>query len=148
MRVASLLLALFATTFVSGGCSGISVDRPADVVEDTLPAAADRVRQAVVEVLTVAGYDVEKDSIGNFRTGYREETSGPWDWLLRWRFGVIKSRVEATVTPLQETSTRLKLHVMYESKDGLFVMWEDAPSALPESVTNQLRLIKNKLKLL
>lgn len=148
MRHVSITLVLVAGALLIGGCSSVPVQHAPDIVEEILPVPADRVRQAVVDVLTVGGYDVEADSNGNLKTGYREEISGPWDWMLRWRFGVGKSRVEATLTPIQETSTRLTLHVMYESKDGLFVSWEDSPTALPQSATNQLRLIKNKLQLL
>lgn len=148
MRHTTITLVLMAAVLLIGGCSSVPVQHAPDIVEDTLPLPADRVRQAVADVLTAGGYDVEEDSNGNLRTGYREEIDGPWNWLLRWRFGVGKSRVEATVTPLQETSTRLKLHAMYESKDGLFASWEDSPTALPQSAANQLRLIKNKLQLL
>jgi hypothetical protein len=81
-------------------------------------------------------------------TSYREETRGPWDWLYRWRFGTIKSRVEAMVTPSAEQATRLRLQVLSEGKDGLFTSWEDVQSALPQSAENQLRLIKNVLQIL
>ena len=141
-------LVLATAALLIGGCSSLPAEHTPDIVEETLPVPADRVRQTVVDVLTAGGYEVEEDSNGHLRTGYREEISGPWDWVLRWRFGVGKSRVEATVTSLQDTSTRLKLHVMYESKDGLFVSWEESPTALPQGATNQLRLIKNKLQLL
>jgi hypothetical protein len=143
-----ITLTLVATALMIDGCSSLPTQHPPDAVEETLPAPTDRVRQAVLDVLTAGGYNVEEDSNGNLKTGYREEITGLWDWMLRWRFGVGKSRVEATLTPVQETSTRLTLHVMYESKDGLFTSWEDSPTALPQSATNQLRLIKNKLQLL
>ncbi len=148
MRHLFITLTLVATALMIDGCSSLPTQHPPDVVEETLPAPTDRVRQAVLDVLTAGGYNVEEDSNGNLKTGYREEITGLWDWMLRWRFGVGKSRVEATLTPVQETSTRLTLHVMYESKDGLFTSWEDSPTALPQSATNQLRLIKNKLQLL
>jgi len=81
-------------------------------------------------------------------TGYRDETGGPWNGLYRWRFGTIKSRVEATLTPAGEQATRLRLHVLTEGKDGLFTSWEEVQSALPQSGENELRLIKNALHIL
>ncbi len=140
---------LVATAALLGGCSSLPLQPAPDIVEETFPMPADRVKQALVDVLTMGGYgSIEEDSTGNLKTGYREEISGPWNWLLHWRFGVDRSRVEATVTPLPETGTRLRLRVMYESKDGLFVSWGDASTALPQSAANQLRLIKNKLQIL
>jgi hypothetical protein len=119
-----------------------------DVIDVTLPAPADRVTTAVVQVLTDRGYDVDRKDNQTLTTGYREETSGPWNWLLNWRFGTGRSRVEADVQPATEQTTRLRLSVQYEGKDGLFTEWEDSPTALPQSAENQLRLIKNALKIL
>jgi hypothetical protein len=84
----------------------------------------------------------------NVSTGYREEIPGPWNGLYRWRFGTIKSRVEGVVTPVEEQSTRLRLHVLTEGKGGLFETWDEQESALPQRADNQLRLIKNFLQLL
>ena len=103
---------------------------------------------AVIQVLTDGGYDVDRQDDQNLTTGYREEIRGPWDWLLRWRFGTGRSRVDARVSPAEEQSTRLRLHVQYEGKDGIFTRWEDSPTALPQSAENQLRLIKNALQIL
>ncbi|HKT34537.1 MAG TPA: hypothetical protein VJR03_06865 [Nitrospira sp.] len=102
----------------------------------------------MIQVLTDGGYEVEQEDDQNLRTGYREEISGPWDGLLRWRFGTGRSRVNAVVTGVDEQGTRLRLHVQYESKDGLFTRWEDSPTSLPQSAENQLRLIKNALRIL
>jgi hypothetical protein len=102
----------------------------------------------VIQVLTDGGYDIDRQDDQNLTTGYRKETPGPWNWLLTWRFGTGRSRVEALVTPASEQSTRLRLNVQYEGKDGLFTKWEDSPTALPQSAENQLRLIKNKLEIL
>jgi len=52
------------------------------------------------------------------------------------------------VTAADEQSTRLRLHVLYEGKDGLFTRWEESPTALPQSAENQVRLIKNALHIL
>ncbi|HEX9154189.1 MAG TPA: hypothetical protein VF819_01425 [Nitrospira sp.] len=114
----------------------------------TLPAPVENVRAAVIQVLTDGGYDVDRRDDESLSTGYREEISGPWDWLLRWRFGTGRSRVEARVTSATEQSTRLWLNVLYEGKDGIFTNWEDSPTALPQSAENQLRLIKNALQIL
>jgi hypothetical protein len=56
--------------------------------------------------------------------------------------------VNAVVTAADDQSTRLRLHVQYEGKDGLFTRWEESPTALPQSAENQLRLIKNALRIL
>jgi hypothetical protein len=132
----------------TAGCAGQSIPHEPDVIDVTLPAPIEQVRTAVVQVLTDGGYDVDRKDDQNLTTGYRVEMGGPWNWLWRWRFGTGKSRVEALVTEATEQSTRLRLNVMYEGKDGLFTRWEDSPTALPQSAENQLRLIKNALKLL
>ncbi len=141
---AVLTTALLATT----GCAGQTIPHEPDVIDVTLPASLDDVRTAVMQVLADGGYDVEKKDDQNLTTGYREEMAGPWDWLLRWRFGTGKSRVDAMVTEAPEQHTRLRLHVTYEGKDGIFTRWEESPTALPQSAENQLRLIKNALKIL
>lgn len=102
----------------------------------------------VVLVLTADGYEVEQEDDQTLTTGYREEIRGPWDGLLRWRFGTGRSRVDAVVTPADARTSRLRLHVHYEGKDGLFTAWEDSPTPMPQSAHNQLRLIKNGLHLL
>jgi hypothetical protein len=114
----------------------------------TLPAPADEVRAVVVQVLTDGGYEVLQEDDQTLTTGYRQEIRGPWDAMLRWRFGTGRSRVDALVTPADEQTSRLRLHVRYEGKDGLFTRWEDSPTPLPQSADNQLRLIKNALHLL
>ncbi|MGQ0812434.1 MAG: hypothetical protein ACT4OO_14585 [Nitrospiraceae bacterium] len=129
-------------------CAGAQHQQELDLIETTLPLPLERVRTAVVDVLTTGGYTVKEDESRHLTTGYRDETSGPWDWLLRWRFGTTRSRVDATLTPEEETATHLKILVTHEDKDGLFTAWEESPTALPQSAANQLRLIKNELKLL
>lgn len=128
-------------------CAGPPIPHEPDVIDVTLPAPADQVTTAVMQVLTEGGYDVDRKDNENLTTGYRKEISGPWDWLLRWRFGTGRSRVEAVVTPASESSTRLRLNVHYEGKDGLFTRWEDSPTALPQSAQHQLRLITRALQL-
>lgn len=139
------LVLLFVTITA---CAGPPLAHEPDIVDVTLPAPAEKVRTAVIEVLTDGGYDIDRRDDETLSTGYREEISGPWDWLLRWRFGTGRSRVEARVTPATEESTRLWLNVLYEGKDGIFTRWEDSPTTLPQSAENQLRLIKNALQIL
>lgn len=141
-------LLLTALLVWASGCAGPAIPHDPDIVDVTLPATADKVRTAVVQFLTEGGYDVDRRDDQNLTTGYREEIRGPWDWLLRWRFGTGKSRVEALVAEATEQTTRLKLHVQYEGKDGIFTRWEDSPTALPQSAENQLRLIKKALQIL
>lgn len=147
--ILSLRMAILAPLLASTlACAGPAMQHDPDVIDVTLPAPADRVTTAVVQVLTDGGYDVDRKDDQTLTTGYREEIPGPWDGLLRWRFGTGRSRVEANVTPATEQSTRLRLSVQYEGKDGLFTQWEDSPTALPQSADNQLRLIKNALNIL
>ncbi|HEX2056344.1 MAG TPA: hypothetical protein VHF07_07610, partial [Nitrospiraceae bacterium] len=131
-----------------GACTSIGPMPDLDVVDVTLPASADAVRTALTDVLTAQGYDVEQRDEGTFTTGPREEISGPWDWLLRWRFGVGKSRVEAQVTEFDAETARMRLQVFHRSKDGIFDTWQDAETPLPQNAVNQVRLVKNRLHLL
>jgi len=142
------LLSLTVLVLWASACAGPPIPHEPDIIDVTLAAPADRVKTAVIEVLTEGGYAVDREDDENLTTDYREEISGPWDWLLHWRFGTGRSRVEARVTPASEQSSRLRLHVQYEGKDGIFTRWEDSPTALPQSAENQLRLIKNALQLL
>lgn len=130
------------------GCSSTPRAYEADTIDVTLPAPTDRVKTAVAEVLTNGGYDVDWKDEQTLSTSYRDETGGPWNWLWRWRFGTIKSRIEAMVTPSAEEATRVRLQVLSEGKDGIFTSWEDVQSALPQSAENQLRLIKKALQIL
>ncbi len=138
--------ALFTVLLI--GCSSMPRSYEPDMIDVTLPASANQVKTAVTDVLTRGGYDVDWKDEQTVSTSYREEAGGPWDWLYRWRFGTIKSRVEAQVTPSSELATRLRLQVLTEGKDGIFTSWDDVQSALPQSAENQLRLIKNALHIL
>ena len=147
--IRKLQLLSFALLIIwASACAGPPIPHEPDLVDVTLQASADRVTTAVIQILTEGGYSVDRTDEQNLTTGYREEISGPWDWLFRWRFGTGRSRVEALVTPTSESSSKLRLDVLYEGKDGLFTQWEDSPTAQPQSAQNQLRLIKNALKLL
>jgi len=145
MRGPLLAIAIGA---VVAGCSSTPRAVEPDRIDVTLVAPTDQVKNAVTDVLTRGGYDVEWADEQRVSTGYREEIPGPWDWMLRWWFGTIKSRVEAEVGPATEQTTRLRLDVLSEGKDGLFTSWDSVTSALPQSAENQLRLIKKELQIL
>ena len=145
-RSLHLLLASLIVATVS--CAGPPVPHEPDVIDVTLPAPVEQVRTVLVQVLEDGGYDVDWQDDQNLTTGYRQEIHGPWDWLLRSRFGTGRSRVDALVTPATEQDTRVRLHVQYEGKDGIFTRWEDSPTTLPQSADNQLRLIKTALHIL
>jgi hypothetical protein len=140
-------VALFVTALVCG-CSSTPLHYEPDMIDVTLPVPTDQVRMAVAEVLRGSGYDVEWKDEQTLTSDYRDETRGPWNWLLHWRFGTVKSRVEATVTPWTDDTTRLRLHILSKGKDGIFRRWEPAHVGLPQTAENHLRLIKNALQLL
>jgi hypothetical protein len=139
---------LFCASISVAACSSVQSIPDPDVADVTLPAPAEEVRIALTEVLTDEGYDVEQQDLETLVTGPREEIRGPWDWLLRWRFGVGKSLVEAKVSALEASRSRMRLQVFHRSKDGIFDVWQDADTPLPQSAHNQVRLVKNRLRLL
>lgn len=130
------------------GCGTAPHREEPSFVDVTLPATTDHVKRAMAQVLQAGGYDVHWSDEQSLSTSYREEIGGPWNWLYHWRFGTIKSRVEAIVTPSDDQHTRLRLQVLSEGKDGILANWEDVQSALPQDATTQLRLIKNVLQIL
>ncbi|MEY4529169.1 MAG: hypothetical protein RL768_2888 [Nitrospirota bacterium] len=140
-----VILAL-TTTLLS--CSGVPHPLPTDQIETRLAAPVAAVKTALTQVLTDGGYDVDWKNEFTLETSYREEIQSPWNWLYRWRFGTIKSRVNASVQAADDRSTSLKLEVRSEGKDGIFTGWDQVPSAMPQSADNQLRLLKNALQLL
>ena len=111
-------LGIVAWVFVVAvaGCAGGPPAPEPDIVEVTLPVPAERVKTALSDVLTQEGYTVDLDDDGNVTTGMRKEIRSPWNGLLRWRFGVGKSRVEARVAPPDATHTRLRLQVFHRGK--------------------------------
>lgn len=139
---------LLATMTLMIGCSGAPHPLPTDLIETRLAAPLNSVKTALTQVLTDGGYDVDWKSDATVQTSYREEIRSPWNWLYRWRFGTIRSRVNATVTAADEQNTVLKLEVRSEGKDGIITSWDQVPSALPQGADNHLRLIKNALHLL
>jgi hypothetical protein len=140
-------LAIVALTVFAFGCS--SVQRPVepDVVDVTLPVPADRVKAAVTKVLADDDYEVDWKDGSQLQAGYRDEQPSIWDWLVRGRFGVVKSRAEASVTPETNQSSRLRLQVSSEGKQTMFDGWGPTSPQVPQSAENKLRLIKNELKI-
>jgi hypothetical protein len=130
------------------GCSGAPHPLPTDLIETRLAAPLDTVKTALTQVLTDGGYNVDWKNDFTLETSYREEIHGPWNWLYRWRFGTIKSQVNATVKAADSQNTALTLEVQSEGKDGILTSWDQVPSALPQGADNQLRLIKNALQIL
>jgi hypothetical protein len=131
------------------GCASAS-PTASDLAEVLLPVPESQVRTALVEVLREGGYDIDRDEAAKtvVRTGYRQETDSPWDWLLRSRFGVTRTRVEATIASADEHTTQLTIRVTHEGKDSLFKLWGPYETPLPQSAANQIRLVKNALGLL
>lgn len=148
MRAGTASLWLLLVLCTVGGCAAGSPSPELDVMEVVLPVPAEQVKIAVTDVLTQGGYSVDEEDDGNLTTGMRQEIRSPWNGLLRWRFGVGKSRVEARVVQQDDSSTRLRLQVFHRGKDGMFDSWEDAETPLPQSAANEIRLIKNALRLL
>ena len=140
-------LAIVALTVFAFGCT--SVQRPVEpnVVDVTLPAPADRVKAAVTKVLDDDNYDVDWKDGSQLQAGYREEQPSIFDWLVRGRFGVVRSRAEASVTPETDQSSRLRLQISSEGKQTMFEGWGSTAPQVPQSAENKLRLIKNELKI-
>ncbi|MDH5741783.1 MAG: hypothetical protein OEY77_15805 [Nitrospira sp.] len=139
-------LAIVALTAFTFGCSSVQHPAQPDVVEVTLPAPADQVRAAVSKVLKDDNYDVEWKDGSQLNTGYRGEQPSIWDWLVRGRLGVVRSRAEASVTPETDQTTKLRLQVSSEGKQTMFDSWVPTTPQVPQSAENKLRLIKNELK--
>lgn len=141
-----------AGLLVMTGCA--AAPQPAGNSQDVILEAPEaQVRAAFVRVLTEGGYDVEeeKDDRTTLHTGYREEISN-YNWLYRTRFGVNRSKVTVTLTPENETATRVTVQVMYEGRNGewmpLASSWVPYDAAVPQSAANTIRLVKNVLGLL
>jgi uncharacterized lipoprotein len=146
-RLQHLLIALGLCMWL-GACSSVQTVPDRDVINATLPAPAEEVTPALIDVLASEGYDIDAEDAETLTTGWREEIRSPWDWLLRWRFGVGKTRVEAKITPMESDRTHITLQVFHFSKDGILDRWDEADSPLPQSAANQVRLLKNRLHIL
>lgn len=141
-------LAVVALVAVTVGCTGVQHPVQPDVVEVTLPASADQVKAAVTKVLAEDDYCcVDWKDGSQLQTGYRGEQPSIWDWLVRGRFGVVRSRAEASVTSETAQSSRLRLQVSSEGKQTMFDGWGPTSPQVPQSAENKLRLIKNELKI-
>lgn len=138
--------ALVSAMLLTGiGCAS-HAPKP-DIIQAQLAAPPDQVKQAVTQVLTNSGYqDITWKDETTLTTGYREETAG-WHSLYLCCWGVVKSRVEATVTPGPAETSELRLQVLVTGKRTLWESYVPVQTPYPESPENQLRLIKNKLKI-
>ncbi len=148
MRSRAAIPWVLAFIAIVPGCAGAPPLPEPDVMDVLLPIPADQVRTAVADVLTRGGYTVDQDDTGNLTTGMRQEIRSPWNGLLQWRFGVGKSRVEARIVQQNDSTTRLRLQVFHRGKDGLLDSWEEAETPLPQSAANEIRLVKNALRML
>ena len=97
MRTRVSGIAAFVLVSALAGCAGGPPAPEPDVMEVILPVPAEQVKTALSDVLTQGGYTVDQDDTGTITTGMRQEIRSPWNGLLRWRFGVGKTRVEARV---------------------------------------------------
>ncbi len=134
---------------LSLGCAEV-VTKPGPGTAEALYAAPrDRVKQAVIKVLTANGYRVNGDaSGGTLTTGYREEIGSITNWLVVARFGITRSRVRVDLADGAPQTTLVTLEVLHDSKDGLFSSWGAGDIPLPQSPDTFLRLIQNELGLL
>lgn len=139
-----------ALVMTVAGCTTIPASQGTDSADAVLPVPPDRVRAAVIDVLTADGYMVREHGEDGriLTTGYREEIDNPWDWLLRSRFGVGRSLVVATIAPEGEAGTRLTMQVTYEAKNRIWDSWSEAPTPLRQAAETNVRLVKNALGLL
>lgn len=144
------IVAWFYIALVVGGCTTTSSPRPAESSEVLLDAPLEQVRAAVLQVLSTEGYPVHEGS-GDDRvviTGYKRETGNIWDWLLTFRFGVGRSKVEATLSPSSQETTRLTVFVLYQVKDHIWSAWEDAGAPPHRDASLHIRSVKKVLGLL
>jgi hypothetical protein len=140
-------LAIVALTVFAFGCTSVQRTIEPDVIDVTLPAPAERVKAAVTKVLADDDYDVDWKDGSQLQTGYRDEQPSIWDWLVKGRFGVVKSRAEASVMPETDQSSHLRLQISSEGKQTMFQGWGPTAPQVPQSAENKLRLIKNELKI-
>jgi hypothetical protein len=130
------------------GCAGASPRPVSDSAEALFPTTEELARAAVVKVLAENGYGVTVDEAARLiRTDYRQETDGPWDRLLVYRFGTIRSWVEATIVP-ESDSIRVKIDVFVEGKDRLLGSWQPFEAPLPQRAATHLWQVQKTLALL
>ena len=108
------------------------------MIDVTLSAQADRVKTAVIQILTEGGYALERKDDENLTTGHGENrqlaelVAPPTSWCRKPPCGCY-------VNPASEQSSILRLNVLYEGKDGLFTRWEDSATTLLQSAENRSR---------
>jgi len=144
------VLFLLCVALLITGCAGTPPARSGDSTDTVLTAPLDQVKIALVSVLSTDGYPVRTGSDDHriVMTGYRRESEGWWDWLLKSRFGVERSKVEATVSPESQDTTRLRISVIYEAKDHLWSAWRETTPPPHRGAALQLRSVKKALGLL
>jgi hypothetical protein len=143
--------AVFLLVVVLFGCTTGNGERTPDSIDVLLPSPEDQVRAAVIQVLTEDGYSIRNsaDQEGVISTEYREEINGIWDRLLVHSFGVDRSRVDASLTPEDQTHTRLNIQVTYEARSHFWSSWQaEGPAALARNPATQVRRVKKALGLL
>lgn len=140
-------LAIVALTVFAFGCANVQRPVEPDVVDVTLPVPADQVKVAVTKVLEDDDYDVKWTDASQLKTSYRSEVPSIWDRFIKGRFGVVRSKAEASVTPETEQRSRLRLQISSEGKQTMFQKWGLTAPQVPQSAENKLRLIKNELKI-
>lgn len=141
---------LLYTALLIAGCASDHLTRLVDSTDTVLAAPLDQVKTALLYVLSTDGYPVREggDEDRVVMTGYRRESEGLWNWLLKSRFGVGRSKVEATISPYAQDSTRLTISVVYEAKDHIWSTWQETTPPPHRSATLQLRSVKKALGLL
>src|SRR6476646_7557255 len=132
------------------GCATSAIDPAANSTDILLDAPLDQVKIARVNVLSNDGYPVREGTRDDrvIITGYRREIDGIWDWLLKSRFGVGRSKVEATLSPATQDTTRLTVSVIYHVKDHIWSIWQDAVPPPHRDAGLQIRSVKKALGLL
>jgi hypothetical protein len=130
------------------GCAGRTLTAGNDSVEALLPASQELTRSAVIKVLSEAGYTVDAaEDARVLKTEYREEIRGPWDRLVVYRFGTIRSWVEVSMVA-ETDATRIRIDVYCEGKDSLFASWHPYETPLRQQATTHLREVRKTLDLL
>ena len=129
------------------GCA-TAQSRPPDIVEALVEAPEDKVRAALITVLTNEGYQVRESDSKIVSRGHRQEIQGPWNSLLRSWFGTSRSRVEAVTAQEGPDATRVTIEVRHEAKDNIWKVWKRSTPPLRQSAINQFRLLRNELGLL
>jgi hypothetical protein len=149
MNVVSIT-ALLCTALLMTGCVSNPPVRLIDTTDTVLAASFDQVKTALVSTLSTDGYPIRDgpDDDRIVMTGYQREMEGLWDWLLKSRFGVGRSKIEATVSPESQDTTRLTISVIYEAKDYIWSTWRETTAPPHRSASLQLRSVKRALGLL